>query len=282
MTDLLRVVVWGTGNVGLPAIRAVVANPALELSGVVVSNPAKVGLDAGVLAGIDPTGVLASDDIDAMLASKPDAVVYTASGDFRPIEAITDVLRCLGAGCNVVSPSIYPLYHPASAPPELMEYVNGACAHGESTMFASGIDPGWALDLLPMVLSGVAGSIDEIRMQEIFNYATYYAPDAVRDLVGFGTPATPRIVPAAMAWGEGWLRDAFAFKTVERIEAHVPYFSNHSIGWLKRLGMKETETGEDHLTLVYTRAEHESRNPDVLHEGPASSRPRNRTHEVVN
>jgi 2,4-diaminopentanoate dehydrogenase len=187
MTSSIRVVVWGTGNVGAPAIRAVLANPALELAGVVVSSAAKVGVDAGVLAGVATTGVLASDDIDAMLAGRPDAVVYAASGDFRPIEAITDVLHCLGSGCNVVTPSIYPLYHPASAPPELMEYVNGACQAGGSTLFASGIDPGWALDLLPMVLSGVAGSIDEIRMQEIFNYASYHAPDAVRDLVGFGT-----------------------------------------------------------------------------------------------
>jgi 2,4-diaminopentanoate dehydrogenase len=183
-----RVVVWGTGNVGMPAIRAVRANPLLELVGVIVSSDAKNGRDVGDLAGTGPMGVTATTDIDAVLATKPDAVVYTASGDFRPVEAITDVLRCLGAGCNVVTPSIYPLYHPPSAPPELIRYVEGACAQGNSTLFASGIDPGWALDLLPIVLSGVAGSIDEIRMQEIFNYASYHAPDAVRDLVGFGTP----------------------------------------------------------------------------------------------
>ena len=55
-------------------------------------------------------------------------------------------------------------------------------------MFVTGIDPGWALDLLPLVLSGVAGEIDEIRAQEIFCYETYHAPDAVRYLIGFGQP----------------------------------------------------------------------------------------------
>ena len=51
-----RVVVWGTGNVGRPAIRAVAAHADLELVGVVVSNPAKVGTDAGELAFVDPLG----------------------------------------------------------------------------------------------------------------------------------------------------------------------------------------------------------------------------------
>ena len=71
-----RVVVWGTGNVGQPAIRAVIASTELELTGVIVSSPAKVGVDAGTLAGVGPTGVLATDDIDAMLATAPDAVAY--------------------------------------------------------------------------------------------------------------------------------------------------------------------------------------------------------------
>ena len=47
-----RVVVWGTGNVGMAALRIVVANPALELAGVIVANPAKVGRDAGELCGL--------------------------------------------------------------------------------------------------------------------------------------------------------------------------------------------------------------------------------------
>ena len=201
-----RVVVWGTGNVGRPAIRAVVSHRDLELVGVIVANVDKVGLDAGTLADIEPTGVIASDDVDAVLALKPDCVVYASSGDFRPMEAIGEMLRCLGAGCNVVTPGMYPLYHPKSAPPELIQYVEGACSQGGSTILATGIDPGWAMDLLPLMLSGVVGQIEEIRCQEFFNYATYHAPDAVRDLVGFGTPldrTPPMLMPEALitVWG---------------------------------------------------------------------------------
>ena len=202
-----RVVVWGTGNVGKPAIRAVVANRNLELVGVVVSNPAKAGRDAGDLAGIARTGVVATTDAAAALATKPDAVVYTATGDTRPGDAIDDVLRCLAAGANVVTTAIYPLLHPPSTPPELREQFLAACRTGGGTsIFVSGIDPGWAVDLLPLVLSGVAGRIDQVRCREIFNYATYDQPDAVRNLIGFGrsldeTP--PMLYPASLdlIWG---------------------------------------------------------------------------------
>jgi len=184
----LRVVVWGTGNVGRPAIRAVLSHRDLELAGVVVSNPAKLGRDAGELAGVAKTGVLATNDAAALLASGVDAVVYTASADTRPAEALADLLLCLRAGASVVSTSFYALLYPKTTPPALLEQVESACREGESSVFVSGIDPGWALDILPLLLSGVVSDIQEVRCQEIFNYALYDQPDVVRNLIGFGMP----------------------------------------------------------------------------------------------
>src|SRR6478736_1104767 len=200
-----RVVVWGTGNAGRPAIRAVAAHADLELVGVVVSNPKKVGRDAGELAFIEPLGVLATDDTSVALASDVDAVVYTATADTRPDEAFADLIACLEAGANVVSTSFYPLLHPASAPAAVTEAIERACANGDSSVFVSGIDPGWALDILPILLSGVSAGIEEIRVQEIFNYALYDAPDVVRDVIGFGRPmeSTPLMlldVALEMVW----------------------------------------------------------------------------------
>jgi len=183
-----RVVVWGTGNAGRPAIRAVAAHADLELVGVVVSNPAKVGRDAGELAFIEPLGVRATDDQGVAHDTAVDAVVYTATADTRPDAAFADLLGCLEAGANVVSTSFYPLLHPPSAPLPVIEAVERACAQGDSSVFVSGIDPGWALDILPMLVSGVSAGIEEIRVQEIFNYALYDAPDVVREVIGFGGP----------------------------------------------------------------------------------------------
>src|SRR5206468_3539910 len=202
-----RVVVWGTGNVGRPAIRAVCANRGLELVGVVVANPDKIGRDAGELAGCAPTGVRAIGDARAALALRPDAVVYAATADTRPAGAIDDIVACLEAGANVVAPGVYLLLHAPSTPPDLRARIEAACkAGGGTSVFVSGIDPGWAVDLLPLVLSGVAGRIDQIRCREIFNYATYDQPHAVRNLIGFGRPlaeSPPMLHPMALEllWG---------------------------------------------------------------------------------
>jgi len=183
-----RVVVWGTGNVGRPAIRAVAAHRHLELVGVVVANPSKVGRDAGELAGMAPLGVPATDDVSVALDDAVDCVVYAATADTRPMEAYGDLDRLLRSGRNVVSTSFYPLLHPASAPKPLLDLVVDACTVGGSSVFVSGIDPGWALDILPGLLSGVSAGIEEIRIHELFNYALYDAPDVVRDVIGLGGP----------------------------------------------------------------------------------------------
>ena len=201
-----KTVVWGTGNVGQPALRAVLANPDLELAGVIVSNPAKEGRDAGELCGRPPTGVRASRDVDAVLAAGVQAVAYCASGDFRPEEALADIEKCLRAGINVVSTSVYPLYDPASAPDDLRRRMEEACRAGKSSCFVSGIDPGFVNDVFPLLLSGLCADIEEIRAFEWFNYAYYDAEDAVRNLVGFGQPMenVPLMISPGvptMVWG---------------------------------------------------------------------------------
>jgi hypothetical protein len=199
--------VWGTGNMGRAALRAIDAHPSLELTAVLVADPHKVGRDAGELAGMGRLlGVTATDDIEAVLAAAPAAMAYTASGDIRPDDAIADVCRVLRAGSVVVTPAIYPLYDPTNAPPEVMDPVRAAIADGGGRLFTSGIDPGWGNDILPILLSGVAGTIDEIRCQEIFDYSTYDQPDSVRFLVGMGQPMDyePPMVMATvptMVWG---------------------------------------------------------------------------------
>ncbi len=205
-----KTAVWGTGNVGRAAIRAVDAHPDLELAAVIVHHPDKVGRDAGDLADIDRTlGVAATDDIDSALQGI-DALVYAASGDIRPDDALADIVKAIGAGATVVTPSLYALYDPTSAPPELRDPVLAAIADGGGSLFVSGIDPGWGNDILPVLASGLASTIEQVRCQEIFDYSTYDQPDSVRFLVGMGQPmdeVPPMVAPTipTMVWG-GQLR----------------------------------------------------------------------------
>src|SRR5580698_5231741 len=109
-----RVVQWSTGNVGRHALAGIDANPELELVGLFVSNPDKVGRDAGDLAGLgQQMGVAGTSDIDALLALQPDCIVHTAMADDRMFDALADLQRFLAAGINVVSSSPVFLQFPA-------------------------------------------------------------------------------------------------------------------------------------------------------------------------
>ncbi|MFE9841866.1 NAD(P)H-dependent amine dehydrogenase family protein [Streptomyces goshikiensis] len=204
---MISTVVWGTGNVGRAAIRAVEAHPALTLTAVLVHNPDKTGRDAGELAGLErPLGVTATDGIEAVLAARPDAVVYAASGDIRPDDALADITRAIRAGAVVVSPALYPLYDQRNAPPEFRDPVLAAVEAGGGSLFASGVDPGWGNDVLPLLISGLGTTVDAIRCQEIFDYSTYDQPDSVRLLVGMGQPMDfepMMLMPSVptMVWG---------------------------------------------------------------------------------
>ncbi|MFI0961211.1 dihydrodipicolinate reductase [Streptomyces sp. NPDC021080] len=186
---MISTVVWGTGNVGRAAIRAVDAHPKLKLTAVLVHDPGKVGRDAGELAGLDHgLGVAAGDDIDVVLAAGPGAVVYAATGDIRPDDALADIARAVRAGAVVVTPALYPLYDQRSAPPEFRDPVLAAIADGGGSLFVSGVDPGWGNDVLPLLISGLGTTVDAIRCQEIFDYSTYEQEESVRYLVGMGQP----------------------------------------------------------------------------------------------
>src|SRR5262249_6514114 len=117
-----------------------------------------------------------------------------------------DICRILAAGKNVVSSSVVPLVHPASFVPDLRDQLAAACRHGGTSCFTSGIDPGFANDVLPLTLTGLCGRWEEVRVQEIINYATYNQPTVLFDTMGFGKPLddTPLLLtPGTLefAWG---------------------------------------------------------------------------------
>ena len=133
-----RVIQWSTGNVGLCSLRGIIRHPDLELVGLWVHSDNKAGRDAGEIAGLEPTGVRATNDVDALLALDADCVSYTATADLRPQEAAEDIARILESGKNVVSSSIVPLVYPPAADRHIVERLERACAAGGTSCFTSG------------------------------------------------------------------------------------------------------------------------------------------------
>ena len=223
-----RVVQWSTGNVGRHAIAGIDARPDLELVGVWVSSPAKEGKDAGELAGLGhELGVSATTDAEALLALQPDCIVHTAMADDRLTEALDDLARFLRHGINVVSSSPVFLQFPEGdmvAP--LVEPIRKAAAEGGASIFVNGIDPGFANDWLPLVLTSVCERIEEVRCLEILDYSTYDQPMVLFDIMGFGRPLDdiPMLLQPGtltLAWGSVVRQIAAGLDVdLDRIEEH--------------------------------------------------------------
>jgi hypothetical protein len=273
----IRVAVWGPGSMGVIALRGVIDHPELELVDLVVHSDVKAGRDAGQLCGADPVGVVATTDATGLLGGDADVVVYAAAANLRPLEAVNDMVSILRAGKNVVSCSVVPLVYPNAVDAAFTDPLREAALAGGASFFTTGIDSGFANDVLPLALSGVARTIDSIRVTEMFNYATYPDATAVYDILGFGKP--PEEIPFAATPGVftfGWgpvlhqLADGLGVRVddiaeiVERIPATMSFDTptgHVSAGTIA--GMRSTLTGyvEGNPTFV---VDHVSRMHDDI------------------
>jgi hypothetical protein len=173
-----RVVQWTTGNVGKSSVEALAKNPNLELVGLYAWSKDKVGQDAGELAGIEPLGVKATNDVDALLSLKPDVVVY------NPMWIdVDELVRILSAGVNVVSSASFITGHNLDAGRDRIEE---ACQHGGSTMFGSGVSPGFA-ELLAIVAANGCARVDKVTIAEASD-TTFYDSPATETPCGLGMP----------------------------------------------------------------------------------------------
>src|SRR6476659_4888524 len=184
-TAPIRVALIGTGNVGKPALVHLINDARFELTGVWVSSEAKAGKDAAELAGLDgSTGITATNDLDAVLATAPECAVYTALADNRLPDALDDYRRILSAGVNVVGSSAVFLQYPwQTLPDEVLAPIEDAAKAGNASIFVNGLDPGFANDLLPLALAGTCQSIEQIRCVGIVGYATYDSATVMFDVM---------------------------------------------------------------------------------------------------
>ncbi|HEY1633824.1 MAG TPA: hypothetical protein VGF64_03630, partial [Acidimicrobiales bacterium] len=201
-----RVVVWGTGFVGRMVIAEILRHPEFELVGVGVSNPDKAGRDVGEICGLAPAGIIATDDVESLIAKAPDALAHYGPTAAHADDNIALVGKFLRAGIDVVSTAMTPWVWPKAAhnPPNWIQPIEEACAEGEASCFTTGIDPGFANDLFPMTLMGLCGEVRSVRALELLDYAVYTGDYETE--MGIGRPPDqtstleiPEIL--VMAWG---------------------------------------------------------------------------------
>jgi 4-hydroxy-tetrahydrodipicolinate reductase len=174
----LRIVQWTTGNIGKQTVAAIARNPGLELVGCYAWSPEKIGRDVGELCGLAPLGVAATHDVEALLALRPDCVVYNPMW-----QSIDELARILASGANVVTTAAF--INGRRLGPDRKRLVD-ACERGGSSLFGTGISPGFA-ELLAIVLAGISDRIDKVTVSEAAHTALYDSPDTERP-AGFGRP----------------------------------------------------------------------------------------------
>jgi hypothetical protein len=182
------VIQFSTGNVGRHALRTIIGRPDLELVGVHANGVQKVGRDGAELCGLDvPSGVVATDDVDALVALNADCVVYTSRAETRPGHALDEMSRFLAAGTNVVGTSMVWLVAPDYADGWLRDPLERACEAGVTSLYINGIDPGFSGDTLVYTALSLSARATAITVQEIFDYGTYDDAEFTGVSMGFGT-----------------------------------------------------------------------------------------------
>lgn len=220
---MTRVIQWATGTVGRHAVRAVLDRPELQLVGALVYSNEKAGRDIGDICSTGSTGIIATNDRNAILAMNADCVLYMPQGEGDPQTVITDICAILASGKNVVSTALTALIYPISLGPDVVAAINDACATGKVSFHGTGIEPGWASEILPMAMSPLFRKIDSLLVQEILDYSSYPSAMMLFDGMGFGKqPEHQGRIPIALhqsgAFGAPLLMLADAFgATIEEM-----------------------------------------------------------------
>lgn len=184
---MLKIVQWTTGVVGKPAVRAIVKHPELQLVGCYTHSPQKVGQDVGTLCGIDPIGVRATNDIDALLALKPDCVTYMPQ-----FPNVDHMVRILESGCNIVSTAYFVTGSMFGR--ENLARIEAAARKGRASIYGTGVNPGLA-NVIGLVASGACARVDRISVLESAD-ATPYESAGTWLAIGFGRPIDDPEAPA--------------------------------------------------------------------------------------
>lgn len=192
----LRVIQWATGSVGLAQLREIIDRRDLELAGVLVYSPAKVGLDAGELVDRPPTGVQTTADKNHILALQADLVLHAASKAGAVDTNVDDIVALLESGKSVITTTSY--NHLPSCGADVADRITRACHDGNSRFYAAGEHPGFIFERLAASVTTLSQRVDCITVQEFVDCSGIAETAMLIDLMGMGKRPEQITVDAPM------------------------------------------------------------------------------------
>lgn len=207
----------------------------MDLVGLLVNSASKVGRDIGELGGIGKLGVVATDDVDEIIALDADVVLHMplpslVFGD-DPGADLDHFCRLLSSGKHVITTVGY--MYPKVYGDDVMTRLSNACAEGGVAFHGTGANPGWFGDLLPLLMSGMSLRIDQIGVQEISNFQHYPSPEIMFEMMNFGrTPAEFAVRSVRHgAWLDGLFTEAVQM-VADGLDAAVDEITSEMDTWV--------------------------------------------------
>lgn len=210
MNSPLRIVQYGLGPIGQATVHTVLDKQEaghVKLVGAVDVDPDKVGRDVADLLGaaVAPTGVVVSDKAGQVLSeTNPDVVLHTTTSF---LEGVADQLtQCMEAGADVVS-STEELSFPYDRHPERAKHLDQVARETGQTLVGTGVNPGYAMDTLPLTATGVCTEVDAVHVERVVDAGERRGP--LQDKVGAGiSPEAFAEKKAAGGFGHIGLRES--------------------------------------------------------------------------
>jgi 4-hydroxy-tetrahydrodipicolinate reductase len=263
----LRIVQFGLGPIGQASARLALDH-GHQLVGALDLDPNRVGKDVGEVLGRDPVGAEVRDDPAALGEWAPDVVLHTTLSFLDRIE--DQLMACIDAGAHVVSSS-EELFWPFDRDPAFSDRIDRAATEAGVVVVGTGVNPGFVMDLLPVILSGVVARVDRVDVSRSVNAGRRRGP--LQKKVGAGlTEAAFREKEAAGGFGHiGMVESAKAlasglgWTTAEVSETFGPHLADAdyqteyaTVAAGDVAGIHQTATvtvdGETRATLTLTMA----------------------------
>lgn len=180
----VQVVCYGLGPIGQGIARLALSRPGIQIVGAVDVDPAKVGRDLGEVLGGTAIGVPVSNSIAALAETKPNVVLHATGSALARVASQLNEIMAIGA--DIVS-TCEELSFPWTAQPQLAAQLDAAARRAGVTLLGTGVNPGYAMDALPLMLTAPCASVEAVRVLRVVDAARRRGP--LQKKVGAGLSA---------------------------------------------------------------------------------------------